>query len=84
MTIKYPTKKSPNVDELMECALSHPTFFDGLNWLMTYEHERAREQFLRHGGQETLFSFFIRDFTRRWHESGMPIDLLNDIGYRAK
>lgn len=67
--IKYPISngsKPINIDQKMECALSHPTFEEGLCWLMVDEHERALQSFQDRGGRDTCFLFLIKRFTELW------------------
>lgn len=75
--IKYPTDN--RLESKFECALSHPTFFEGMSWLITVEHERACDARIEKGSYETCFDFLIREFIKRWHLAGKPIDLLNEV-----
>lgn len=69
--IKYPMSnggKPINIDQKMECALSHPTFEEGLNWLMVDEHERALASFQATGSRDTCFFYLINRFTELWKQ----------------
>lgn len=74
--IKYPTDN--RLESMFTCALSHPTFLDGLNWLVQREHERAYEA-RQSGSLDTCFAYLTREFIKRWDAEGKSIDLINEV-----
>lgn len=73
--IVYPTTGTDNAEGWVKCALSHPTYFEGMNWLITKEHENAKHRLAERGNTETCFSILIQRFTEAWIKSGRSTDL---------
>ena len=70
--IDYPT--DDRFESALTCALSHPTFGGGLNWLVQWEHENAVKRRDRAQGQpyDTCFSHVMNQFFMAWQKTGKP------------
>ena len=66
--IEYP--RDDKFESAIKCAISHGTYIEGLNWLMSWEHERAcKSRDRAQGGlYETLFRYCIEQFDKAWRE----------------
>lgn len=66
--IRYP--KDDKFESVLACALSHPTYEAGLNWITNWEFERAYKARLAAGDgpYETCFTYAILQYNTGWAE----------------
>lgn len=64
--IQYPT--DDKFESALTCALSHPTYEEGLNWITNWEFERAYKARLAAGDgpYDTCFVHVIQQFSAGW------------------
>ena len=74
--INYPTDEK--FESALACAVSHGSWLEGLNWLISWEHERASKQRERAKGgmYDTLFRYCIEQFEKAWAEKVKSDDAL--------
>ena len=85
LEILYPTTDTDNAEGWVKCAMTHPTYFEGLSWLITKENENAKRRLAERGNHETCFDILMKRFNEAWINSGRPTDLkilINSRGYQ--